>query len=346
MEEEILFEARDGLGLVTLNRPRALNALSLEMAVSFKAMLDRWAGDPEIAAVLVRGAGERAFCAGGDVRALYHAGKGAPEGRAFYYEEYRLNQTIFRFGKPYVALMDGVVMGGGAGLSVHGSHRVVTERTLFAMPETALGLFPDIGAGYFLPRCPGRVGLYLALTGGRIGSADCLYAGLATHYLESGDLAGLVDRLVAAPDKSADGIGAVLGGAAPKTPSALAARRAEIDRCFGRNRVEEILRALDEEGNDWALETAALLRSRSPSSLKLTFRQMRESATLDFEDIMRMEFRLSQRCMAGHDFYEGVRAVLVDKDNAPRWQPASLDAVTDVDLDQYFAPLEAELQFA
>ncbi len=344
MSGEILFEARDGLGLVRLNRPRALNALNLEMALAFKAVLDRWALDRAIEAVVVCGAGERAFCAGGDVRSLYHAGKGAAVGRDFYYAEYRLNQTIFRLGKPYIALMDGVVMGGGAGLSVHGSHRVVTERTLLAMPETALGLFPDIGAGYFLPRCPGRVGLYLALTGGRIGAADCLYAGLATHYMNSGDLAGLVDRLAVA-DKSDAGIGGVLGEALPDTPGQLEALRPEIDRCFGAGSVAEIVAALDETNSDWARETAALLRTRSPLSLALTFRQMHEAAELDFEEVMRMDFRLCQRCMAAPDFYEGVRAVLVDKDHKPRWQPPSLDAVSDGALDAYFAPLEEELQF-
>lgn len=344
MDDEILFEARDGLGLVTLNRPRALNALSLEMALAFKATLDRWAHDPAIEAVVVRGAGDRAFCAGGDVRSLYHAGKGAAVGRDFYYNEYRLNQTIFRLGKPYIALMDGVVMGGGAGLSVHGSHRVITERTLFAMPETALGLFPDIGAGYFLPRCPGHVGLYLALTGGRIDGADCLYAGLATHYLDSGDLAGLVDRLAAA-DKSAAGIEGVLGVAVSATPSQLEALRPEIDRCFGAGSVSDILAALDDTDGAWAKDTAAVLRTRSPMSMEVTFRQMHEVAGLDFEDIMRMEFRLSQRCMAAPDFYEGVRAILVDKGHTPRWQPASLEEVSDGALDAYFAPLEAELQF-
>ncbi|MHA1571539.1 MAG: enoyl-CoA hydratase/isomerase family protein [Alphaproteobacteria bacterium] len=341
---EIMFEVGDGLGLVTLNRPRALNALSLEMALAFKATLDQWAENPAIEAVVVRGAGERAFCAGGDVRALYHAGKGAPEGYDFYYEEYRLNRAIFRLGKPYIALMDGVVMGGGAGLSVHGSHRVVTERTLFAMPETALGLFPDIGAGYFLPRCPGRLGLYLALTGVRIDGSDCLYAGLATHFLDSGAMAGLVAKLADA-DKSEAGIAAALGSEVAGNPSQLAKHRSEIDHCFGGGSVRAILDALDSSGSDWAKETAAVLRTRSPMSLELTFRQMEMAVGLDIEEILRMEFRLSQRCMAGHDFYEGVRAILVDKDHAPRWQPDSLDGVTGADLDAYFAPLSEELQF-
>ena len=341
---DILFDARDGLGLVTLNRPQALNALSLEMALAFKTTLDRWAEDPAIEAVVVRGAGERAFCAGGDVRALYHAGKGAPEGRDFYHGEYQLNRAIFRLGKPYIALMDGVVMGGGAGLSVHGSHRVVTERTLFAMPETALGLFPDIGAGYFLPRCPGRLGLYLALTGGRIDGADCLYAGLATHFVESGAVPGLVAKLADA-DKSEAGIAGVLGAEVAGNPSKLAAHRSEIDRCFGAGSVRAILDALDSGDSDWAKETAAVLWTRSPTSLELTFRQMEAADGLDIEEILRMEFRLSQRCMAGHDFYEGVRAILVDKDHAPRWQPDSLNGVSGADIDAYFAPLAEELQF-
>ncbi len=342
---DILFETRDGLGLVTLNRPKALNALSLEMALAFKATLDRWGQDPAIEAVVVSGAGERAFCAGGDVRALYHAGRGAPEGYDFYHGEYGLNRAIFRLGKPYIALMDGVVMGGGAGLSVHGSHRVVTERTLFAMPETALGLFPDVGAGYFLPRCPGRVGLYLALTGSRIDGADCIYAGLATHFVGRDAVAGLVEELARA-DKGEAGIAAVLGAESAENPSRLARQRSEIDRCFGVGSVKAILGALEDSGSEWAKETAAVLRTRSPTSLALTFRQMEAVVGLDIEEILRMEFRLSQRCMAGHDFYEGVRAILVDKDQAPRWQPDSLDGVSEADIDAYFEPLAKELQFA
>ncbi len=331
---DILFEAQGALGLITLNRPKALNALTLEMIHAMTERLATWAEDPDIAAVLVRGAGEKAFCAGGDVLALIR-----PDNEAFiegfFRDEYRLNRMIFRYPKPYIALVDGIVMGGGVGVSVHGRYRIATERTLFAMPETGIGMFPDVGGTWFLPRLPGQLGLYLGLTGARLKAADCLYAGLAEAYVpldRHGELlAGLVDG------RWPQTLLAELGGEAGEAP--IAAHRETIDRCFSVGSVEEIMKRLDAEGGDWAAKTRAALAARSPSALKIAFRQIREGAKLDFEDCMMLEYRLSQRVVPGHDFREGVRALLVDKDMSPQWAPGTLAEVTDEKIDGVFAPL-------
>ncbi|WP_207478970.1 enoyl-CoA hydratase/isomerase family protein [Arenibaculum pallidiluteum] len=356
MTDEILFERRGALGLVTLNRPKALNALNLAMIRAFSPRLRAWAEDPAVRAVVVRGAGDRAFCAGGDVLAVWEDGMAARRGgdgagaltRDFFREEYLLNHCIHHFPKPYVAVIDGITMGGGVGLSVHGSHRIATERTLFAMPETGIGLFPDVGGSWFLPRCPGRIGTYLALTGARLGAADLLHTGIATAYLPSEGVEALL----------ADLEGAELGGGAPAIdvvvarhrgdpgPAAIAENRAAIDRCFGFEGIEEIIDALQREGTDWAKVTLTVLSQMSPTSLKVTLRQLRIGAGMGFDDAMRMEYRLSQACMRGHDFYEGIRAVLVDKDKTPKWQPATLEAVDDALVESHFAPLgERDLSF-
>ncbi|MEX0814730.1 MAG: enoyl-CoA hydratase/isomerase family protein [Dongiaceae bacterium] len=337
--QPILFERRGRLAVVTLNRPAALNALTLDMIRQLDRKLADWAVDPSVGAVVIRGAGERAFCAGGDVRALYDGD--AAYRAAFYRDEYRLDRRVFRFPKPYVALIDGVVMGGGVGVSVHGSHRVASERTLFAMPETGIGLFPDVGGGYFLPRRPGRIGMYLALTGARLGAADCLYAGIATHHVPGDRLDALVDALA---DGDVDAT--LVRFATDPGPPPLAERRAAIDRCFAGGSVETIIATLEAESGDWARTARATLAAKSPTSLKLTFRQLSAGATLDFEAVLVMEYRLSQFCMAGHDFFEGVRAVVIDKDNAPRWRPATLAEVTDAEIDRAFRPLgDSDLNF-
>jgi enoyl-CoA hydratase len=343
--DDILFERRGGLGLVRLNRPQALNALTLDMTPRLDAALKEWAQHPDLALVAIRGAGERAFCAGGDVRALYKEGPGSPFTEIFYRDEYALNRNIFRFPKPYVALIDGIVMGGGVGVSAHGSHRAVTERTVFAMPETGIGLFPDVGATWLLSRCPGETGTYLGLTGARIRAADLLALGLAEAMVPS---AGL-DALEAALPKlrSRGEIDALLRAhAADPGEPALGPHRAAIDRCFAEPTVERILSALDAEGTAWARETAATLRTKSPTSLKVTLKQLRLGRTLpDFETAMRLEFRLVQHFMAGTEFFEGVRAVVIDKDQRPRWSPARLEEVTDRQVESYFAPLRRELEF-
>jgi enoyl-CoA hydratase/carnithine racemase len=333
---EILFEIRGALGLVTLNRPKALNALTHEMCVRMKAQLGRWAGNPAVKAVVVQGAGERAFCAGGDIRSLYESGRaGTPYALDFYRDEYVLDAAIKHYPKPYVALISGIVMGGGVGVSVHGSHRIADETTTFAMPETGIGLFPDVGGSYFLPRCPGETGMYLGLTGARLKTADCLYAGIATHFVPAAKRAALIDRMVhgTAPD-------AALAGLHEDVPSTfLKDHRAIIDAVFAKESAEAALAALDADHTDWSRDTARTIRAKSPTSTKLAFRQLREGAKLGFDDGMRMEYRMVNRIVAGHDFYEGVRATIIDKDGAPNWDPPELSGVSDAAIDAYFAPL-------
>ncbi len=340
--EELLVERRGRLALVTLNRPRLLNALTLSLFRGLAAVTAAWAVDPSVAAVVIAGAGGRAFCAGGDVVEVYLSARGDRRLAAELFRvEYTLNRDLFRFPKPIVALLDGIVMGGGVGVSVHGSHRVATERTIFAMPETAIGLFPDVGSSYFLPRLPGALGLYLGLTGARLDAADCLYAGIATHYVESARLPALVDALAATEWSGAGrAVADEVIGAFASTPGdpALAARRPAIDRCFAKDSLEDILAALRAEQGPWADETLSALEKCSPTSLKITFRQLREGAKLDFEAAMVMEYRLSQACVAGHDFPEGIRAAVIDKDRTPKWRPASLAEVGEDLVAAHFAP--------
>ena len=343
---EVLFSRTGGLGLITLNRPRALNALTVGMLRALGDQLQVWAKDDSIGVVLIQGAGERAFCAGGDIRSLYDD-RAAADGlrREMYRAEYPVNLAIFRYPKPYVAFMDGVTMGGGVGVSVHGSQRVVTERTLFAMPEASIGFFPDVGGSYFLPRCPGQIGMYLALTGTRLKAADCLYAGVGTHYLPAAEQPALVDALADA-DADAGRVGDVLDALVkPLETPPLAAHRQAIDRCFSADSVEDILPRLELEGTDWSRRTADAMRRNSPTSLKVSFRQLRLGLGMDFEAAMIMEYRLSQGFMAGHDFFEGIRAVIVDKDQAPRWRPARLEDVRDADVEDYFTSRIDDLTF-
>jgi enoyl-CoA hydratase len=336
---EILFERRGAAGLVTLNRPQALNAVTLGMVRALTRQLQEWRDDPSITRVVLTAAGGRAFSAGGDIRALYDAGTTGrhDEMLAFYGEEYALNTIIKHYPKPYVALIDGIVMGGGVGLSVHGSHRVAGDRFSFAMPEVSIGFFPDVGATWFLPRLPGELGAYCALTGERLNAADGVAGSIATHRVASSRFGDLADALCGAV--SAD---ATLAAFAESTgESRLAPRRSAIDRLFQGDRVETVLAALDAEQDDaeFAKATAATIRAKSPTSLKLALAQMRAGATLSFQGCMQTEFRIVSRIIHGHDFYEGVRAVIVDKDNAPKWRPATLAEVSDAEIVRHFAPL-------
>ncbi|MDF2096484.1 enoyl-CoA hydratase/isomerase family protein [Aquibaculum arenosum] len=349
-EPEILFEQRGPLGLVTLNRPKALNALTLGMIRELQTRLDAWAQDPSVAVVAIQGAGEKAFCAGGDVRAVWYAGKeGGSLTREFFYEEYTVNRTIHAFPKPFVALVDKVCMGGGVGLSIHGSHRVVGDKTMLAMPETAIGLFPDVGGSWFLPRLPGRSGLWMALTGARLKAADCLQLGIATHFVPSAQHGDLIDALAEADyaEDAAAAVNGVLGRlSGDPGPSAVQPYLSDITRLFAADTPEAILEALNADGGDWAREQRDILATRSPTSMKITAEQLRRGAELSFDDCMTMEYRMSQACMAGHDFYEGIRAVLVDKDHSPKWDPSSLDAVDAALVERHFAPLgERDLTF-
>lgn len=332
-DAEILFAVEDGIATVTLNRPAALNALTLGMVRAFHPKLTAWASDDAVTAVVVRGVGEKAFCAGGDIRALYD-NRGTAFTEDFFREEYRLNRTIHHYRKPYVALMDGITMGGGVGVSVHARHRVVSEATMLAMPETGIGLFPDVGGSYFLPRMPGATGMYIALTGDRLRPADCVYAGIADAFVPRTEHDALVAALRTEPaDEVLERMKADPG------PASLAENREAIDRCFSGDSVEEIEEVLAVEDSPWASKVRAVMRGKSPLSQKVTFRQIREGAALDFDDCMRMEFRMSQHFMAGREFFEGVRALVVDKDQKPVWQHAALDDVSDAEVDEYFAPL-------
>ncbi len=345
-EAEIKREVRGQLAIVTLNRPQAMNALTLEMCIAIDRWLVEWTADPAVQAVLIKGAGERAFCAGGDIRQMREVltNQGPAAAIAFYGHEYPMNARLHHFPKPYVALLDGVTMGGGVGISVHGSHRVATERTLMAMPETAIGLFPDVGATYVLPRLPGALGMYLGLTGARLNGADCLWAGLATHVVPSGALAEL-ERTLAATDLGGDAKlavdGVLAGFAADPGLASLPALQARIEACYGRSSLAEVMAALAAEPSGWGAEQLSLLGRRSPTSLAVTFRQLQAGRRLSFDDAMRLEYRLVQRFMAGHDFAEGVRAVLIDKDHRPAWRPDRLDEIKDADIDAYFAPLSS-----
>ncbi len=351
-EQEILFEVKHGTGFITLNRPKALNALTLHMIRELIPQLGAWQEDASVKAVVIRGAGDRAFCAGGDVRAVWEAGqKGDRLTEDFFRDEYRVNRLIHTFAKPYVALIDGITMGGGVGLSVHGSHRVAGDKTMVAMPEVGIGLFPDVGGTYFLPRLPGRLGLFLALTGWRLNAADAVYCGLATDYVPSArneELAAAFEQLdwsTAAPDTLVDGL--IERFKADPGTSELAPRQELIDHCFSARSVESILAALDEAGDDWAAKIAKIIRKQSPTSLKVTFAQLEKGAALDFDAAMIQEYRMSQAFMAGKDFYEGIRAVLVDKDHQPKWTPGDLTKVTPEMVETHFRALgERDLTFA
>lgn len=336
-EPEILFEKQGLVGLVTLNRPKALNALTHNMVVQMMAQMRAWESDPAIGCVVVRGAGDRAFCAGGDIRAVRESGLAKTSyALDFWREEYTLNAYIKHYPKPYIALIHGVCMGGGIGLAVHGQYRIASAAALFAMPETGIGFFPDVGGSYFLPRCPGQVGLYLGLTGARVKTADALYAKIATHWIPAEEWPLLLESLCAGED--VDDVIMEMGREPPNAP--LSDWREDIERIFKGSSVEDILAALEQEDSDWAQETATAMRSRSPTSMKLVFNEIRSGRTLEFNDCMRMEFRIAARILEGHDFYEGVRAVIVDKDNKPQWQPATLAEVSDEAIAGYFAPLE------
>jgi enoyl-CoA hydratase len=290
------------------------------------------------------GAGPRAFCAGGDIRAMGESSRDKTRAAAdFLRDEYRLNALIGAYAKPYVALTHGVVMGGGAGVSVHGSHRLGTEDLAFAMPETGIGFVPDIGASFFLSRCPGESGLYLALTGGRIGLGDAMAFGLMTHHVPAARHGEIVARLAGGAAVDA----AIAPCVQPRPPAALAEQRARIDTIFAASSVEGVLERLDRDGSEFAAETARVIRGRSPTSLKLAFGLLRRAKSLSLNECLKMEYRAAARMVMGHDFQEGVRAQLLDKDGKPRWQPPSLAGVKDADIADYFANLGAkELYFA
>ncbi|MEK9969672.1 MAG: enoyl-CoA hydratase/isomerase family protein [Ferrovibrio sp.] len=353
MNTDILFSVQNGIGIIQLNRPQALNALTHDMCIPLEQHLRSWAADPAVKAVIIKGAGEKAFCAGGDIRKLADR---SPDGvsyrKSFWHDEYRCNTLIGEYPKPFIALIDGIFMGGGVGLSVHGSHRIISEFAHFAMPETGIGLFPDVGGTYFLPRCPGELGTYLGLTGARLKGADILTAGVATHFVPRASMAALEQALIDAAQSDSflgdkAGIdGVVAKFAADPGPSPLAERKAEIDRRFGGESVAAVMTALETDPSPFSIEQAGIIRSKSPTSVKLTFAQLRRGRSLSRRACTKLEWRISTHVALGHDFYEGVRAVIIDKDHKPKWQPARLEDVSDAEIEKYFTPVaDGELQF-
>jgi enoyl-CoA hydratase len=343
----VLVRERGALRRLTLNRPKALNALTLDMTVTMTEYLRAWTEDDSVGAVLIDGAGERGLCAGGDLRALYDAAKsGDPLPQNFWATEYRLDVLIARYRKPVIAIMDGVVMGGGVGLSAHAAHRVVTERSAIAMPEAGIGYFPDVGASYLLARAPGSLGTHLALTGERIGAADAISCGLADIHIAAEELADIPSAL--ADCRTATEVRARLNGMSSEpAPGKLPVARPWIDACYGADAVEDIfalLRANASAAAHLALET---LQRMSPTALKITLRNVRTAVSFSkVEQSFQQDYRISLKCVAGHDFIEGIRAVIVDKDRNPAWRPDRLEDVTPDMIDEYFNTVgDLELKF-
>ena len=334
---EVIVEKRGSAGFLTLNRAAALNALTLTMVREISAALDDFERDVSVARVVVCGAGERAFSAGGDIRWLYERGRAGDYAAQsdFFREEYTLNARIKRYPKPYVALIDGIVMGGGVGVSLHGSHRVATEKASFAMPEVGIGFFPDVGATYALPRVPHRIGVAMAATGLRAQGAEMAALGLATAFVAHDRLPDLARALERPGDT-----GAIIGEFASSTPpSPLLGEAALIETAFAQADLDSIESALDRNGSEFAIRLRKMLSAKSPTSLGIALKQMQLGGGLSFEDAMRVEFRIVTRICQGHDFYEGVRATIVDKDNAPQWRPAAGQRPAWSEIEAYFAPL-------
>ncbi|XP_044282972.1 3-hydroxyisobutyryl-CoA hydrolase, mitochondrial isoform X1 [Varanus komodoensis] len=346
---DVLLEKRGCAGVITMNRPKALNALNVTMVQQMYLQLKKWEQDPNTSLIIIKGAGDKAFCAGGDIRVIMEAGKrGDRLVHDFFREEYILDNAIGTCQKPFVALIHGITMGGGVGVSVHGHFRVATEKTLFAMPETAIGLFPDVGGGFFLPRLPGKLGYFLALTGYRLKGRDVYKAGIATHFIEAEKVAVLEKDLTELKSPTKENVADILDyyhkqcKLDQEKEFVLGEHMDKINSLFAADSMEEIVQKLSKDGSPFALDQLKTIRNMSPTSLKMTLRQLREGASLSLQDVFIMEYRLSQACMRGHDFYEGVRAVLIDKDQSPKWKPATLEDVTDEFLDSCFKSLGSD----
>jgi len=353
MTDDVLTRIEGGVGRITLNRPAALHALTEAMCLKMIEALRAWAGDAAVKVVLIdHAAGTRGFCAGGDIRFLADDAKAGGDGaRAFFFNEYRLNHLLHEYQKPVVAIVDGVVMGGGVGISAPARYRIATERTTYAMPETGIGLFPDVGGGWFLSRLKDEMGTWLALLGARIKAADCIESGVSTHYVASEKLEALtaaVAEAALAADVE-DALRAALSKA-NENPGALKEltreNRARIARLFAFDSAEEIVAALKADGSDWAQAQLAVIATKSPQTMKVALRQLRTGATLSsFAENMTMEYRIASRVIHLNDFQDGVRAVIIDKDNSPRWKPETLEAVTPALLDEIFAPLPSDKEW-
>jgi enoyl-CoA hydratase len=340
--DEVLSRVDNGVGFVTLNRPKAINSLNQPMIDRLTAVLAKWEQDSEVSAVVLSGAGERGLCAGGDVVAIYHSARAdGVEAKRFWYDEYLLNGKIGRFPKPYVALMDGIVMGGGVGVGAHANTRVVTDTSKVAMPEVGIGFIPDVGGAYLLSRAPGSLGLHAALTGAPFSGADAIALGFADHYVPHGKLDALREAI------AADGVEQALAThAIEPPPSELAAQQDWIDHCYGGDTVADIVAALRGYDAGPANDAADLIATRSPIALSVTLEAVRRAGKLDtLEDALAQDYRVSSASLRSHDLVEGIRAQLVDKDRNPKWSPASLTQVSKDDVEAYFAPVDDELTF-
>jgi len=345
MTDDVLTRANGPIGHISLNRPKALHALTLDMCHKMSAALTEWEKDDAIEAIIIDHDDGRGFCAGGDIAFLRDSAlnDGGKSGRKFFHDEYQLNHQMFTYGKPIVAFMDGITMGGGVGISLPAKYRVATENTRFAMPETGIGLFPDVGGGWYLSRLGGRLGQFLALTGARMDGAEALWTGLATHYVPHDMLVDIKARIIERPGR----IAGILSEPVGTPPKARIEENAEkIRKHFASDSYEDILASLEaavEAGDDWAEKERDTLGTKSPQTCKVALRQLATSLTLDdFADNMRMEYRIGSRVLTRPDFAEGVRAVIVDKTHDPKWDPATPEDVTEELLDAIFAPLPAE----
>ena len=338
MTEDILASVDRGVGRIRLNRPRAIHALTTAMCQAMSEALLNWRSDPTVQAVIIDHAEGRGFCAGGDVVMLARSGNGDSEdAKRFFFAEYRLNHLLFTYPKTTIAIMDGITMGGGVGISLPCDFRVATENTRLAMPETGIGLFPDVGGGWYLSRLPGRVGQFMALTGARLDGSECHYLNLATHFVEQSGLDDLVERIMKAPGRAKG----ALGAAASIVPEAKIEQNVpQISKLFASDQLEDVLAALEEDGSDWAQAELGTLQTKSPLSCKVSLRLLAEGANRKtFADEMQAEYALAGRVVRTHDFREGVRALLIDKTGSPQWDPATPVGVTDEMLDVLFAPL-------
>ena len=342
MTTDIITRVEGHAGFISLNRPAALHALTLDMVHAMTEALLKWQKSDEVKCIIIDHAEGRGFCSGGDIAFLRNSAlnDGGKTGRQFFHDEYQLNHLLFAYPKPVIAFMDGICMGGGVGISQPAKFRVATENTRFAMPETGIGLFPDVGGGWYLSRLEGRVGQFLALTGARIAGSGCFELGLATHYLSSDSLIEAKARIASEDIERIDGILGTLSATPP--PSKIVETLFDINRHFASDRFEDILLSLEADDSGWAMRELATLRTKSPQTCKVALRQLAESAALDdFADNMAMEYRIGSRVLLRPDFAEGVRAVIVDKDNSPKWNPATPEGVTEELVDSIFAPLPA-----
>ena len=338
MTDDVLISVEGGVGRIRLNRPKAIHALTTQMCEVMSAALLQWRADSGVELVIIDHAEGRGFCAGGDVVMLARSGnEDASDAKRFFFAEYRLNHLLFSYPKPTIAIMDGITMGGGVGISQPCDFRIATENTRLAMPETGIGLFPDVGGGWYLSRLPSRVGQFMVLTGARLDGAECHYLNLATHYVDQADLEELVDRIMKAPARAQG----ALGAAARSVPAAkIETNLPQITRLFASDQLEEVLATLETEESDWARTELATVRSKSPLSCKVSLRLLAQGThRTNFADEMKAEYALAGRVVRTHDFREGVRALLIDKDNSPQWEPATPEEVTDEMLDILFAPL-------